>query len=420
VPALFATSAANDALREGGRHGSSPRARRALGTLVVAEVALSLVLLAGAGLLIRSFIALQNVNPGMRTEGVLTARVALSGPKYATEKPIGDFFADVVARISAIPGVEQAAAVSFLPMTGLGIGTSFHRLDRPMPSPGQFPGTNVKPVTPGFFKTMGIPQRAGRDFASFDTLESPHVAIVSDTLVREIFAGEDPIGKRLNVSIGSAPGGMNVEIVGVVGDIKMVTLDGATGPAVYIPHTQLPIGVMTFVVRTSLDPLSLTASVAAAVHAVDATLPLADVATMDTVVDTTLARPRAVSTLLMVFAVIALVLAGVGVYGVMAYSVAQRTQEIGVRMALGATTQSVFRMMIGQSMRLVALGISIGLLAAGWLSQFLTAMLFQTERLDPWTFALTAAVLSAVAALASFVPARRGMRVAPVEALRAE
>jgi putative ABC transport system permease protein len=420
VPALFATSAANDALREGGRHGGSPRSRRALGALVVAEVALSLVLLAGAGLLIRSFIALQNVDPGMRTEGVLTARVALSGAKYTADKPIGDFFTDVVARIGAIPGVEQAAAVSFLPMTGLGIGTSFHRLDRPTPEPGQLLGTNVKPVTPGFFKTMGIPQLTGRDFANLDTLESPQVAIVSNTLVRQAFPGEDPIGKRLNVSIGSAPGGMNVEIVGVVADITMVTLDGTTGPAVYIPHTQLPIGVMTFVVRTSLDPASLTPSVAAAVHAVDATLPLADVATMETVVDATLARPRAVSTLLMVFAVIALVLAGVGVYGVMAYSVSQRTQEIGVRMALGATTQSVFRMMIGQSMRQVALGIVIGLMAAAWLSQFLTAMLFQTERLDPWTFALTAAVLSTVAAIASFVPARRGMRVAPVEALRAE
>jgi putative ABC transport system permease protein len=420
VPAVFATGNANDVLREGGRHGSGPRARRALGTLVVAEVALSLVLLAGAGLLIRSFIALQNVDPGMRTEGILTARVALSGQRYDTDQRLGGFFTDVLSRITVIPGVDNAAAVSFLPLQGLGIGTSFYRLDRPVPEPGKMAGTAVKPVTPNFFRTMGIPQRAGRDFASSDTLESPHVAIVSEDLVRQQYPNEDPLGKRINVSIGRAAGGMNLEIVGVVGDIKMVTLDGTTAPAVYIPHTQLPIGVMTFVVRTSLDPTSLTSSVAAAVREVDPNLPLADVAAMDDVVDKTLARPRTVSTLLMVFALIALVLAGVGVYGVMAYAVSQRTQEIGVRMALGATTQSVFRMMIGDALRLVTIGIVAGVIAAAWLSQFLTTMLFQTERFDVLTFAVTALVLGLVATFASYVPARRGMRVTPVEALRAE
>jgi putative ABC transport system permease protein len=420
VPAVFATGNANDVLREGGRHGSGPRARRALGTLVVAEVALSLVLLAGAGLLIRSFIALQNVDPGMRTEGVLTARVALSGQRYDTDQRLAGFFTDVLSRIAVIPGVDNAAAVSFLPLQGLGIGTSFYRLDQPVPEPGKMAGTAVKPVTPNFFRTMGIPQRAGRDFATSDTLESPHVAIVSEDLVRQQYPNEDPLGKRINVSIGRAAGGMNLEIVGVVGDIKMVTLDGTTAPAVYIPHTQLPIGVMTFVVSTSLDPTSLTSSVAAAVREVDPNLPLADVAAMDDVVDQTLARPRTVSTLLMVFALIALVLAGVGVYGVMAYAVSQRTQEIGVRMALGATTQSVFRMMIGDALRLVTIGIVAGVIAAAWLSQFLTTMLFQTERFDVLTFAVTALVLGLVATFASFVPARRGMRVAPVEALRAE
>ncbi len=420
VPAAFATGSANDALREGGRHGSGPRARRALGSLVIAEVALSLVLLAGAGLLIRSFVALQNVDPGMRTQGLLTARVSLSGERYAAETSIGDFYADVVSRIRAIPGVENAAAVSFLPMAGLGIGTSFYRLDRPEPEPGQLAGTDVKPVTPDFFKTMGIPQRTGRDFAVSDTFDSPKVAIVSDALVRQQFPDEDPIGKRLAISIGRQPGPFNADIIGVVGDIKMVSLDGTTNPAVYLPHTQLPIGLMTFVVRTPLEPTSLTSSVAAAVRAIDPNLPLADVASMEGVVDKTLARPRTVSTLLGVFALIALVLAGVGVYGVMAYSVSQRTQEIGVRMALGATTQSVFRMMIGDSLRLVAIGIVTGVIAAAWLSEFLTTMLFQTQRFDVLTFALTAVVRGAVATIASYVPARRGMKIAPVEALRAE
>lgn len=213
---------------------------------------------------------------------------------------------------------------------------------------------------------------------------------------------------------------MDVEIVGVVGDIKMTALDAETRPAIYLPHTQLTIGLMTFVTRTTLEPTSLVPSVAAAVRAVDAGLPLADVATMEEVVGATLARPRTVSVLLMVFALIALVLAGVGVYGVMAYSVSQRTQEIGVRMALGASRESVFRMVIGQALRLVTIGVIVEVVAAAWLSQFLTSMLFRTERFDPWTFVLTAVVLTLVATLASYVPARRGTHIAPVEALRAE
>jgi putative ABC transport system permease protein len=420
IPALFATGNTNDALREGGRHGSGPRARRVLGTLVVAEVALSLVLLAGAGLLIRSFIALQSVRTGMHTDGVLTARVSLSGARYSDTKAGVALFDSVLERISAIPGVQQSAAVTFLPMTGLGIGTGFYRADRPTPPPGEQFGTAVKPITPNFFKTMGIPVVRGRDFTAADTWTSTPVAIVSEALVRQVYPNEDPIGKRLHVAIGGVERPDGAEIVGVVGDIRMVTLNETMPNAVYMPHTQLPIGVMTFVVRSSIEPRSLIPSIAAAVRAADPTLPLADVATMDEVVAATLARPRAVSTLLAVFAVIALVLAGVGVYGVMAYSVSQRTQEIGVRMALGASSASVFRMMIVDALRLVAIGIVAGVFAAAWLSQFLTTMLFETKRFDVMTFAGTALVLGAVATLASYVPARRGMRIAPLEALRAE
>jgi putative ABC transport system permease protein len=305
-------------------------------------------------------------------------------------------------------------------MTGLGIGTGFHRRDRPTPPPGQVPSTDVRPVTPNFFRTMGIPQRAGRDFTDADTIESPPVAIVSETLVRQHYPGEDPLGKRININIGGVDRPNGAEIVGVVGDIKMTALDADSRPAVYLPLSQLAIGLMTFVARTSLEPTSLTSAVAGAVRAVDPELPLADVATMENVVNSTIARPRLVSTLLTAFALIALALAGVGVYGVMAYSVSQRTQEIGVRMALGASSESVFRMMIGQSLRLVALGIVVGVVAAGWLSRFLTTLLFRTERFDPVTFAVTALVLAGVAVLASYIPARRGMRIAPVEALRAE
>jgi putative ABC transport system permease protein len=243
--------------------------------------------------------------------------------------------------------------------------------------------------------------------------------VISETLAKTQFLAENPLGKRLSVSVGR-PGGMDVEIVGVVGDIKMATLDADTRPAVYIPYPQLAIGLMTFVTRTEMPPLSLVGSVTAAVHAIDPELPVADVRTLQDVVDMTLARPRTTSVLLATFALIALVLAGVGVYGVMAYSVSQRTQEIGVRIALGATTQRVLRLVLGQALTLVAIGVVTGLIAAALLTQLLTTLLYQTEPLDPWTFAVTALVLTLVAAFASYVPARRGTRIAPVEALRAE
>ena len=419
IPALLATASANDALREGGRHGAGPRSRRALGALVIAEVALSLVLLAGAGLLIRSFLRLQSVSPGFDASGVLTARVQLPGARYNDSRRSSTFFTDTVSRIRALPGVQSAAAVSFLPLAGPGIGTSFYRADRPEPAAGEAPTTEVRPVTPDFFKTMRVPLLSGRDFSASDTADSPLVAIVGETLARQYLSGEHPIGKRLHVNIGPV-GGMNVEIVGVVGNVKMSSLDTEARPAVFLPHTQLSIGLMTYVVRTDTAPMSLANSVAASVHEVDPELPVADVRTLDDVVAATLARPRTVSVLLTAFALMALVLAGVGVYGVMAYSVSQRTQEIGVRMALGATAESVFRLVLGQALRLVVIGVVAGLVVAGLLTRLLETQLYETEPLDPWTFVVTSLVLIAVATFASYVPARRGTRIAPIEALRAE
>jgi putative ABC transport system permease protein len=419
VPAVFATSTANDALREGGRHGSGPRSRRALGTLVIAEVALSLVLLTGAGLLIRSFVRLQNIDPGFRPEGVLTARVSLGAARYPSGADAATFFKSALTRIQQLPGVQNAAGISFLPLAGPGMATSFYRTDLPEPADGEKPVTEVRPVTPNYFRTMGIPQLAGRDFTDADAADAPLVAVVSEGLVRRVFPGENPLGKRLQVAIGRAEG-MDVEIVGVVGDVKFASLDAETRPAVYLPQPQLSIGLMTYVIRTSLDPLSLTNSVAAAVRSIDPELPLADVQTMEGVVSATLARARTVSVLLTSFALIALVLAGVGVYGVMAYSVSQRTQEIGVRMALGATVASVFRLVLGQALKLVIIGVVAGLIAAAMLTRLLETLLFETEPLDPATFALTAVVLMIVATFASYVPARRGTRIAPTDALRTE
>jgi putative ABC transport system permease protein len=406
-------------LREGGRHGASPKSRRLLGALIVAEVALSLVLLTGAGLLIRSFIRLQNVNPGFRAEGLLTARVQVPAARYNDDRRSAGFYTNAVEGIATLPGVRGAAAISFLPLAGPGIGTSFWNADQPQPAPGEAPITDVRPVTPNFFRTMGIPHLAGRDFAATDAVDSPHVAIVSQTLVRRHLADGDALGRRLHVNIGPADG-MTCEVVGVVGDVKYASLEGETRPAIYIPHTQLAIGLMTLVVRTEQPPMSLVNSVSSVVRELDPELPLADVRSMEEVVDATLARPRTVSVLLTTFALMALVLAGVGVYGVMAYSVSQRTREMGVRMALGATPQSIFRLVLGEALRTVLVGVAAGLAVATGLTRLLETMLYQTEARDPWTFAATALLLVLVATLASYIPARRGTRVAPVEALRAE
>jgi putative ABC transport system permease protein len=418
VPAIVTAGSVDETMREGGRHGGGLRSRRILSGLVVAEVALSLVLLVSAGLLIRSFIRLQDIDPGFKPEGVLTARVQTPAVRYPTPQHRTSFYSNALARIRALPGVEQAAGVTFLPMgRGGGMRTGYWRSDRPRPAPGEGSSTDVRPITPDFFKTMGIGMVAGRDFTSADQTESTQVAIVSEAAARRIFADENPIGRRIEVFIGN-PG--PYEIVGVVKDIKIASLDVDVFPIVYVPHTQLSAGVMTFVVRTNLDPRSLTTGVGAVVHELDPELPLADVQLMADVVAFTIARPRVITTLLVAFAVMAMLLAGVGVYGVMAYSVSQRTKEIGVRLAMGATNGMVFRMVIGQAFKLAAIGVVVGLVAAGAATRLLQTLLYDTAPRDPSTFAIAAVVLMAVAVLASYVPARRGTRIALAEALHPE
>ena len=419
VPAFLASGRVTETFRDGGRHGAGPRARRLLGGLVVIEVALSLVLLAGAGLLIRSFMRLQSVDPGFRTDGVLTARVALPGARYPRPRDGAVFFDRALPEIRRLPGVQDVAGAAFLPMSGGGIGTRFYRLDRPAPLPGQAPSTQVRPVTPGFFQAMGIPLRKGRDFTPDDRESSLAVAIVSEGAARTLYPDEDPIGRRLQVNARGADG-QQVEIVGVVADVKLSSLDSETRAAVYLPFQQLPFGLMTFVVRTSLEPQALATGVTGIIRTLDPEVPVTDIRTMTQVVGLTLARQRIVSVLLIGFALMALALAAVGIYGVMAYSVSQRTREIGVRMALGATPVSVFRMVIGQALRLVVVGVAGGLLAAAGLTRLLGTLLFQTTPIDLPTFATTAVLLALVAALAAFVPALRGTRITPVEALRTE
>jgi putative ABC transport system permease protein len=419
LPAFVSTSSASDALREGGRHGGGRRLHRVLGTLVVAEVALSLVLLAGAGLLMRSFVKLQSNDLGFRTEGVLTAGVQLPATRYDLPQA-GAFFRESLSRIAALPGVQHAAGATCLPVPFACIGTSFWRVDRPKPADGQLPSSHVRPITPGFFRTVGIPHVAGRDFSESDTVDSVPVAIVSQELVRQQFADGSPLGRRLRINVDHANGRNDEEwmIVGVVGNIKS-SLDGPVRQTIFIPRTQRPGRGITLFVRTQQDPMLLATSVTGIVHSMEPEAPV-DVRTLEDVVSSTIARPRAISVLVAVFALIALTLAAVGVYGVMAYSVSQRTQEIGVRMALGASTESVFRLVLGQALRLVGIGVVAGLIAASALTRLLETLLYEIEPLDPWTFGVTAFVLFLVATFASYVPARRGMHIAPVDALRAK
>jgi putative ABC transport system permease protein len=417
VPAFVSTSHAGDALRDGGRHGGGRRLHGVLRLLVVAEVALSLVLVVGAGLLMRSFVKLQSVDLGFRPEGVLTAAVQLPGTRYNLSQA-GGFFSESLARIAALPGVQHAAGSSCLPVPFACIGTSFWRVDRPKPADGQLPSSHVRPITPEFFRTMGIPHVAGRDFSASDTVDSVPVAIVSEELVRQQFPDGSPLGRRLRVNFDHANGRNDVEwtIVGVVGSTKS-SLDGPVRQTIFVPRTQRPGTGITFFVRTHQDPMLLAAGVMGVVHAMEAEAPI-EVRTLEDVIGRTIARPRAISLLLGVFAIVALVLAAVGVYGVMAYSVRERTQEIGVRMALGATAASVLRLVLGEALRLVSIGVAVGLVAAAVLTRLLERLLYEVEPLDPWTFAVTALVLLAVATVASYLPARRGMQMAPIDALR--
>ena len=417
VPAFVSTSHAGDAIREGGRHGGGRRLHRVLRSLVVVEVALSLVLLAGAGLLMRSMVKLQAVDLGFRVDGVLTASVQLPTSRYDFLAS-GALFRDSMTRIAALPGVQSVAGASCMPLPFPCIGTSFWRVDQPRPADGQLPTSHVRPVTPGFFTTLGIRPVAGRDFSDSDTADSTPVAIVSQQVARSQFADGSPLGRRLRINVNHANGREDVEwtIVGVVGNMRSA-LDGPLQQTIFIPKTQRPGGNMTYFVRTRQDPLALASSVAGVVHAMEPEAPV-DIRTLNDVVGRTIARPRAISVLGSVFALVALVLAAVGVYGVMTYSVKERTQEIGVRMALGASAASVFRLVLSQALRLVLAGVATGLLAAVALTRLLAGLLFEVEPLDPVTFAATSLALLTIATVAAYLPARRGMRMAPVDALR--
>ncbi|MEP7117336.1 MAG: ABC transporter permease [Acidobacteriota bacterium] len=413
-PALGARRVAvQDALREGGRGGVGRR-QRLRGWLVAGEVAAAMLILSGAALLARSYVAMQQVDPGFTAAGVLTARVARMGPAGQVGQPA--FADDVLRRVRALPGVTGAAATSFLPLDGNpGIGSSFLLGDRPTPPPGERPVADYRPVTPGYFAVLQIPLRQGRDFTPADVPTRPRVAIVSEAFVRLYSPDVSPIGRRLVDSLDQTQ-----EIVGVVGDVTLASLGEEQRPAIYLPFAQLPVGSLTFVARTSGEPSSLARQVEAAVRQVDPAQPVSDVRALDEVVSRSLTRPRVASAALGIFAAAALLLAAVGVYGVVAYGVAQRRGEFGVRLALGAQPADVVRLVLRQSMTTVLGGVLVGAALAVPASASLRSLLFGVRPGDPVTLALVAAVLVAAGSLASYVPARLGTRVDPVTALRGE
>jgi len=419
VPAFVSTNQARDAIRDGGRHGGGRRRHRVLRSLVVFEVALSLMLLAGAGLLMRSLVKLQSVDLGFRVDGVLTAGVQLPTARYDFPAQ-GAFFSNAMARIAALPGVVSVAGGSCQPVPFACVGTSFWRADQPRPADGQVPSGQIRPVTPNYFATLGIPTIAGRDFSDADLADSTPVTIIGQEIVRRHFPDGSPLGRRIRINVNHVSGKEDVEwtIVGVVGDTRS-TLDGPVRETIFIPRSQRPSGAMTMFVRSGQAPLALASSLSEVVRTMEPEAPV-NIRTLAEVVGNTIARPRAISILVGAFAMVALVLAAVGVYGVMSYSIKERTQEIGIRMAVGASAAVVFRMVLGQAMRLIAIGVVAGLLASIFLTRLLAGMLFEVGPLDPATFAATSLALLAVAALAAYFPARRSMRMAPVEALRTE
>ena len=418
APAMTSVSVnLNAALKEGGRTGSSGRTGRLRSAFVVVEIALALVLLVGAGLLLRSFARVVSTSLGFSPDRVMTMQLTLPSGKYTDAGQRGTFYRTLIDRVRALPGVEAAGAVSFLPMNGLGAATSFEVVGQPKAAPGQEPVADVRVVDGDYFAALGIPLRQGRLFTRPESQAQNHLAIVSETLARQLFPNQDPLGRRLRVSWN---GQGEDEIIGVVGDIRMQSIEDDIRPAIYYPYSRTPYPTENIVVRTSGNSLTVASSLVEAVRQLDAELPVSNLRTMPEVIARSLAERRIVMVLLAVFAVVALVLATVGIYGVMSYMVSQRAQEIGIRMALGANRGGVIRMVLKQAMMLAAVGLAIGVAAALALTGVMRAMLYDVRPTDPLTFAAVGLLLLAVAAAATGVPALRATRVDLLSALKAE
>lgn len=425
VPALHARATdLAGALRDRSGNGDSGAAIR--GTLVAGEIALALVLLIGAGLLMRSYSSLTGMSPGFDAPGVLSFRVSLTGPEYEDGNDARVFFMDVLDRIRALPGVNDAGAVWHLPL-GTGFSSGYFTVEGRSPVPrSQLREIKRNIVTPEYFGLMRTPIVAGRGLTHRDTQEAQRVVVINETSVRLFFAGEDPVGQRF---LFGTPAGYATDddpnpelpwytIVGVVGDVRQRTLTSPVEPEVFGAFDQRPVGTLTYVLRTDGDPAALAAASRAAVWSVDNNLPIAGMTSLEGMLSNGTAGERFNLTVLGVFAVLALSLAVIGIYGVMSYWVRQQTRDIGLRMALGAGRRDVLGLVLRQTVRITAAGVALGVVGAMLLSRLMTSLLFGVRPLDPMTFAVVPAAAALVAMATSYLPARRATGVDPIEALR--
>jgi putative ABC transport system permease protein len=408
----------SEPMREGGRGSVGPGHRRLRDGLVMAEVALALVLLVGAGLLLRSFFRVLEADAGYRTEGVLTARTPLAQARYDTPEKKMLYATRLVETLGAVPGVQSAALAQ--PLLG-GWQTGFSVEGRPEPAPGEMPSADITRVTGSYFETMGVRLLAGRVFTPSDTQDAPRVAMIDETFAKAHFPKGDAIGGRVKFGAPSEAEEPWMEIVGVVGHVKNYGVDVDSRVELYLPFAQSPAGaVPSILVRTTGNPAALSAGLRQAVKAVDPLVPTYEVRTLADIVAEGNAERRLAVTLISVFASLALLLAAIGIYGVMSYAVAQRTSEIGIRMALGAERDHILGMVLRHGALMAAIGVGVGLVTALGLAQLLTSLLFQISATDPPTFSVVPVVLLLVAGLACYVPARRATRVDPLVALRYE
>jgi putative ABC transport system permease protein len=387
--------------------------------LVGAEVALSIVLLAGAGLLFRSFVRLQSVDPGLDASHMLTFQVSIPAARYPEVHKRTQFYQRLLEEIERLPGVRSASAVSYLPFNGLASGTWVGIGGRPPAKPGEELSGTIRTVMPGYFRTMGIPIRSGRDFTEADNLEkAPFRFIVNETFVRKYLPGEQPLGKTVNADMDNVnPFG---EIIGVVGDVREGSLDQEPSPTVYYPLEHLSYASMVVVARTEGDPSAIAEASRRIVLDIDPAQPISNVRTMQAVLGETMARNRFSMVLLAAFSVCALMLAAVGIYGVLAYSVSERTREIGIRVALGANPVTISLMVLKAGGRMVLIGMAAGLAGALASAGVLSKLLYSVPPRDPFTFVIAPVVLTTVALLAAYVPARRAAKLEPMAALRTE
>jgi putative ABC transport system permease protein len=406
----------SESLKEGGRTSGGGARNRLRHILVVAEIAMSFVLLIGAGLLINSFVRLSQINPGFDANNLLTMNVFLSPTKYAKGAQQSNVIARILENIRTVPGVRSASVVNVLPIQNA-VATTFEIENRPSPN-GEEWDANIQVIDPDYFQTMSIRLLKGRAFTQQDGAGAPQTMIINETLARQYFLDEEPIGKRMTMKDWGPP--LTGEIVGIVADVRANGLEQNTRPMIYWNHPQFPQIFNNLMIRTEGDSMQVVAAVKQQIWAVDKEQTISSIRMMDQVLANSVAQRQFYMLLLAIFASVALLLAAVGIYGVMSYTVTQRTHEIGIRRALGAQQYDVLKIVVGQAMILASIGISLGLLAAYALTHLMSSLLYGVTATDTLTFAIVATTLTVVALVACLVPARRATRVDPMIALRYE